>query len=378
MLVLGTLRTGEITEDPQFAALPRDLRRSRQLTEIELGSLDEAQAAALASHVVGRKLEMTLATALYRETEGNPLFVVETARAGLPGRDEATARRWPVPPTVQEVIAGRLDQLSAQARELAGVAATIGREFSFDVLAQVSGDDEETLVRGLDELWGRRVVREQGVDAYDFNHDKIREVAYGALSATRRRWLHRRVAEALERVHASNLDGVCGKIATHYEAAGRARQAISYYQVAATVAQRIYANQEATDHLLRASALLSQSSEDDRLAAQVHEQLGDIRALVGQYVDARRAYESAFTEGLGAEKLWRAQLRRKVANTTSPTQMGDNTTAAADIARLAPADYANSGVHSLAQYYCPTLAGKGHGREGRQSQRPYDQHRSAG
>jgi len=315
LLVLGTLRTAEMPEDAQFSALPRDLRRSRQLTEIELGPLDKNETAALACHVVGRELETTVATALYRETEGNPLFVVETARARLPGRDEATTRRWPVPPTVQEVIAGRLDQLSAQARELTGVAATIGREFSFDVLAQASGADENVVVRGLDELWARRVVREQGADGYDFSHDKIREVAYKELSVTRRRWLHRRVAEALERVHASNLDDVCGKIAAHYEAAGQARQAISYYQTAATVAQRFYANQEAIDHLLRASALLSRSAENGPLAARVHEQLGDIQGLVGQYEDARRAYESAFAAGLGAEKSWRAQLRRKVANT---------------------------------------------------------------
>jgi DNA-binding SARP family transcriptional activator len=314
LLVLGTLRTEEAPEGPQFAALLRDLRRSRQLTEIELGPLDNTEAAALASHVAGRELEKTVAKALYRETEGNPLFVVETMRAGLPGRDEATARRWPVPRTVKEVIAGRLDQLSAQARELAGVAATIGREFTFDVLAQASGADEETLVHGLDELWARRVVREQGAEGYDFSHDKIREVAYGELSAARRRWLHGRAAEALERVHASNLDEVCGHIAAHYEAAGDSKNAICYYQQAATVAQRIYANQEAIDHLLRASVLLPQSSEDGPVAAQVHEQLGDIWALVGKYEEARQTYASALSAGLEADELWRTQLRRKMAN----------------------------------------------------------------
>jgi DNA-binding SARP family transcriptional activator len=339
LLVLGTLRMEEVPDDPWFATLLRDLRRDRQLTEIGLGPLDESEAATLAGSVKGRELETILAAALYRETEGNPLFVVETVRAGLPGRDTATKRRWPVPRTVQEVIAGRLDQLSAQARELAGVAATIGREFTLDVLAQASGADEEGLVRGLDELWGRRVVREQGAAGYDFSHDKIREVAYGGLSAVRRRWLHRRVAEALERVHASNLDDVCGKIATHYEAAGQAGQAISYYQIAATVARRFYANQEAIDHLLRARALLSQSSEDDPLAAQVHEQLGDIRALVGQYEEARKAYESAFAEGPEAERLWCVQLRRKIANTWRSQQRYDEAHAAYDqaIRMLGPA-----------------------------------------
>ena len=103
-----------------------------------------------------------------------------------------------MPPTVQVVIAARLAQLSPPARELVGLAAVIGRTFTFEVLAQASGNDEDTLVQGLDELWQRRIVREQGGDAYDFSHDKLREGAYTALSAARRRLLHRRVAETLE------------------------------------------------------------------------------------------------------------------------------------------------------------------------------------
>ncbi len=63
---------------------------------------------------------------------------------------------------------------------------------------QAGDRDEDDLVRGLDELWQRRIVRERGADAYDFTHDKLREAAYDALSPARRRLLHRRVAGALE------------------------------------------------------------------------------------------------------------------------------------------------------------------------------------
>ncbi len=104
-------------------------------------------------------------------------------------------------PKVQAVIGSRLAQLSEPARDLAGIAATIGREFTSDVLAYASEADEETLVRSLDELWRRRIVRERGADASDFSHDKIREVAYLALSPARRRHHHLRVAHTLERLH---------------------------------------------------------------------------------------------------------------------------------------------------------------------------------
>jgi hypothetical protein len=71
---------------------------------------------------------------------------------------------------------------------------------------------EPTLVRGLDELWQRRIVREQGAEAYDFSHDKLREAAYTELSAARRRLLHRRVAEAIKTVHARDLNAASGQV----------------------------------------------------------------------------------------------------------------------------------------------------------------------
>src|SRR5437667_6217728 len=117
-------------------------------------------------------------------------------------RSDADPHSSRMPPTVQAVIAARLAQLSPQARDVVSLAATIGRAFTFSVLAQASTYDEDTLVSGLDELWQRRIVREQGVDGYDFSHDKLREVAYASLSTARKRLLHRHVFEALHTLHA--------------------------------------------------------------------------------------------------------------------------------------------------------------------------------
>jgi predicted ATPase len=112
---------------------------------------------------------------------------------------------------------------------MAGVAAIIGRDFTYPVVAHACGCDEVALVRGLDELWQRRVVREQGTEAYDFGHEKIREVIVSEMSAARRRLLHRQVAEALELIHADDLDAVSAQIAAHYEQAGLPEKAQPYY-----------------------------------------------------------------------------------------------------------------------------------------------------
>jgi predicted ATPase len=153
------------------------------------------------------------------------------------------------------VIASRIAQLSPPAHELAGLAATIGRPFSFDLLAKATDWDEVSLSRALEELWQRRIIEGQGAGAYDYTHDLLREVAYTELSPIRRRSLHRRVAGALEELYAPDLEGVSGWLAAHYDAAGMAEQAIRCYRAAASVAKQRFADVEAADLLRRALRL---------------------------------------------------------------------------------------------------------------------------
>ena len=272
LLVIGTARLEDVGEAHPLTPVLQDLRRDGQLTEITLGPLDEAGTVALAENVAGQSLDPDMAACLYRETEGNPLFIVETVRMGLlagnrqPGTGEGEFGAFclprPLPSRMQAAIEARLAQLPPPARELAELAATIGRDFTFAVLAQANDLDEGTLVRALDELWQRRIVREQGVDAYDFGHDKLREVAYAGLSNARRRLLHLRVAQALESVHAGDLDSVSAQVAAHYEHAGQPERAIPYYQRAAEVARRISANEEAVRYSQRALALLESAPHE--------------------------------------------------------------------------------------------------------------------
>lgn len=256
LLVAATARGGEIDDRHPVNDLLAGLRAVERLTEIPIERLTRVETAALAERLTGRQLAEPGADQLFRETEGNPLFVVEALRAGWTSGDGPGSRRGWLSPKVQTVIESRLAQLSDPARNLIGVAATIGRAFMTDVLAAASETDADTLVRGLDELWRRRIVREQGADAYDFSHDKIREVAYLELSPARRRRNHRRVAIALERVHAHEPGPVSGQIAAHYEQAGAVDQAVTWYPRAADAAQRLHANIEAIRLLNRALDLL--------------------------------------------------------------------------------------------------------------------------
>src|SRR5262249_56820684 len=108
----------------------------------------------------------------------------------------------------------------------------------------VSDREEHTIVRALDELWRRHIVRVQAGGSWDFSHDRIREVAYAALGPAKRRLLHRRIAQALERLFASDLDLVSAQIATHLDRGGQPIRAIPFLQRAAEVAMRVSATEE--------------------------------------------------------------------------------------------------------------------------------------
>ena len=260
LLVLGTARAEELDAAHPLQPLLRQLRSASQLAEIVLEPLDATETAELAAQVGNRVFDADAATRLYRETEGNPLFVVETVRAEsggdpLPGVPEQGIPG--LPPRAHAVIAGRLAQLSDHARETAAAAAVIGRAFDPEVLVRLVGD-EDVVARALDELWRKRIIREQGPNAYDFTHDKLRDVAYGETSAPKRRLLHRRVAETLVAAHAKDLDPVSAQIAAHYESAGLFEQALPHYSRAAVVAQGVYAHDEAIALVDRGLSLLRQ------------------------------------------------------------------------------------------------------------------------
>ena len=172
---------------------------------------------------------------------------------------------------MQAVITGRLHQLSPDARELAGVAAAIGRAFDIDLLAEASGFDEARTARALDELWHRKIVREapDGVaGGYDFSHDRIRDVAYAMLGpAQRRRWhlADRGVPRAPSR---QGADSLSARVAAHYDRGGQPARALRHYEHAAGAAQRLFAYEESRTLLERLVAL-APSAPDRTEAASI-------------------------------------------------------------------------------------------------------------
>ena len=253
-LVVGTVRAEEEQDNPPLGRLLGRLERDDLLTAIALGPLDQAATAQLAGEVAEQPLDEAALARTFRETEGHPLFIVERGRMELTRQPGASGDDGL--PRVQSVVAARLALLSEEARAAAEVASAVGRDFRFDILAQASDLEEDALVRALDELWRRHIVRVQADERWDFSHDRIREVAYSAIGPARRRLIHRRIAQGMELLFADRLDEVSASIAVHLDRGGQPARAVPFLERAAAVATRVSANEEAIRCLTHALSLL--------------------------------------------------------------------------------------------------------------------------
>ncbi len=271
LLLLGTVRDEQLALDHPITRLEHNLRRDEQLTEIRLDRLSGDETVELGRVVTfGRLTEAALAHQS-RLADGNPLFMLEMVRAGLEALPAAGETRTfadeastalELPTKVQSVIQARLAQLSASARALVGMAATIGRGFTVELLLEAGDMEEDDVIQHLDELWRRRIIAESSAgatDAYDFSHDRIRDVAYAELSTIRRRYYHRIVAEALETLHAARLDEWSADIAQHFEQAGKHASASGYYSRAAARAAANFAHRDAIRYVTRALDLVDEA-----------------------------------------------------------------------------------------------------------------------
>ena len=256
VFVLGTVRAGETGREHPFTRFMAWARQAGMAVDMPLEPLGAEETAELARLESAHPLDSGKLEEIFSATRGNPLFVVETVRGGL----QSTR--------VHSVIAARLSQLAAASYELAGIASVIGRPFTVELLEKATDWDELSVAQALEELWHRRIIESRGVSEYDFTHDRLREVACSELTPVRWRYFHRRVARALAEVYGTDLEVWSGQIASHFEQAGMAEEAIEHYRRAAGYARQRYANAEAADLLKHALALCRGFPQSDHRLKQ--------------------------------------------------------------------------------------------------------------
>jgi DNA-binding SARP family transcriptional activator/tetratricopeptide (TPR) repeat protein len=282
ILVAGTLRDDNPGEDPELGDWTVRMRASGLLTELTLNPLEAADTARLAEAISGRPFPEADTNLLQATTGGFPLYVVEAVRSSV----DLGGGRLPAG-DLTVVLRNRLDQVSAAAREVAGLAAAVGTNFTLDLLTEASDLDAGAVVGAVDELWRRRIMREFQ-DGYDFSHDLLRETAYTQVSPPKRWLLHRRIAQGLELLHARDADMVAAQLAEQYARGGRPERAMAYFRRAADIAAGRFAHAEAIrlhKQALSIAAALPEGGDKDR------QELAVLEAMAAP-LNARYGYSS--------------------------------------------------------------------------------------
>ncbi|MGZ3583168.1 MAG: AAA family ATPase [Ktedonobacterales bacterium] len=299
LCLMLTWRNNEVLAGHRLLQLLVEARRAGNATVITLSRLNVATvrelALAVARSDAATPLSKELVKRVWQETEGVPFFLVEYLTAlskGVlaPGSDE-----WWQTGGARDLLHSRLDGVSETGWQLLNAAAVIGRSFDFDTLREASGRSEEETVTGLEELIAQGVVAEVRGSAadhtltYDFSHEKLRSLVYDETSLARRRLLHRRVAEAFaaRAKGRRDADALAGQIAQHYLQGGNETVAAEYFKQAGEYARSLYANAQALTYLQTALALGHPE------VAALHEAIGDVQTLLGEYGGALKSYETA-------------------------------------------------------------------------------------
>lgn len=290
-LVLGTYRPAEAGEPLSgcLAALA-----SREPARIALGGLDAAAAGELIRATCHRAPDAATARVIAERTGGNPFFIRETARLlDSEGTLAATTR---VPAGVREVLQRRIARLPATAQTILRQAAVIGTETSIDVLADVSGAAEDTVLDAVEAGLVTGLVTEPATGRIRFAHALVRDTLYQSLSRLRRSRLHARAAQALER----HSPGEVAALAHHFTEAGTdPAEAAHYCRLAAEQAEQRFAYQEAARLWEQAIACLDQAG-GSAARYRLELVLGIVRALAhtGKLVRARSWRQEAIRAAL--------------------------------------------------------------------------------
>ena len=260
-----------ITFRPEF--IPRWTGHGH-VTALSLSRLGRRQGTAVVDRITGGKLlPQEVLEQILAKTDGVPLFVEELTKAVLESglledRGSHYELTGPLPPlaiptTLQDSLMARLDRL-APVKEVAQIAACIGREFGHDLLKVVTRLDEDALQRDLNELLEAELVFRRGVPPevnYSFKHALVQDIAHESLLRSKRQQIHARIAAALEEHYPAIAEVEPETIALHLTEAGLASRAVGYWLRAGRNAAGRSANLEAISHLSRGLEALKSCPE---------------------------------------------------------------------------------------------------------------------
>ncbi len=310
LLMLGVFRP--VRQDPGWRfheVASRDF--VHRYTTVALQPLDEEDARTLVANLLEiEDLPQQVRSLILAKAEGNPFFVEEVIRslldAGLVIREDGHWRATReianivLPDTLAGVITARLDRLGEESKRVAQTASVIGREFGADKLAEIY-ENTGSLNESITDLQRRELIREKSRIPhlqYMYKHILTQEAAFASLLMSRRREIHLRIADCLERGNPDQAH----EIARHFQGANEPARAVPYMVDSGDRAAREYATAEAIDYYNGALKIL-ETEQNVQLARRAYEGLGGALAFGNDVPAAVENYHKMFHAAQDYEDL---------------------------------------------------------------------------
>lgn len=304
ILFLCTYRTSSIDGSHPVLNIAAEAEGMGRGTVIELEPFSSADVEILLASLLGvDELPDSVVEVVHDQTGGNPLFVSELGThlvselGPIKHGDQllATLEDITVPETIEQAITQRLDALPAEVMRTLEAGAVLGESFTFDVLREASGQSIDRLIESVNTLVRREVWARSGGDL-EFVHGVIRDQVRDGIEPATERTLHERAAQAIETVHADELDEYSSRLAYHYERIDAYETAFDYARQAGDVASESYANDEAIAAYERAISLATeQDAATDMDVAAVYADLAGVYNRIDNLAAADEAVEAGLT-----------------------------------------------------------------------------------
>ena len=292
LLIIGTYRPEETVPSEERRLHPLEetvfsMNREDLLTKMELNRLKRDDLSELVRSIFHASVDEVFAEKLYKETEGNPLFALETLNLvvdeGFLSKKEGQwiltvpTERMEIPSKIQEVITRRIMKLGREERRLLELAAVSGFSFDPAILSRTLAFDIADVLQTLVEIEKRhRLIRSED-STFEFTHHKIREVICDNLPGELRRVYHLKTANCLEQVLAEKTsDGYLADIAHHYVEGGAPQKAFGYLVKLGEMSVNAHASAQAVEYLDKALEIAQKTpvfATNENLA-KIHEHRG--------------------------------------------------------------------------------------------------------
>jgi predicted ATPase len=305
VLILATYRVEELHPVSEGHPHPlietlRLMNREGLFAEVKLARLTMSDLAKLAESIVGGKVDDRLAARLTAESQGNPLFAVETLRmlaassslVCVEGEWCLTIDGIGIPSKVKDIILRRLDALDLNQRRILDLASVIGDRFSPELIASVLSRDRMEILETLNRIQQSALLINPADSQYAFSHAKIREVLDEVISLPLRKEYHARIAEKLEALMENVDNPRFDELAYHYVKAGNKEKSVKFALLAGDDALREFGNSEAVKYFMYVLGAVSQDLPLNEPRITAMEGLGDAYYAMGLFGKARSTYES--------------------------------------------------------------------------------------